>query len=161
VSNKKYQLHISPYHMQTHLEEDNLAVAKRLEQEDFGSDRFLDGLSEDVEWWAAGPPVLLPWAGLFRGRGMVAEWVKTLRSNLNYQEWKSEWMVKGDTVVEFVQAKGVARKTGKTYESEIVRVWTIREGKAVKVRSYYDTAAYGLAIGTLSPSSSPRQRAQD
>jgi len=63
------------------LEEDNLAIAKKLEKEDFGSQLFLDGLSENVEWWAAGPPVLLPWAGLFKGRGKVAERVKTLRSN--------------------------------------------------------------------------------
>lgn len=142
--------------MYAQVEEDNLAVARRLEQEDFGSQRFLEGLSEDVEWWAAGPPNILPWAGVFKGRAKVAEWVKILRSHLNYQKWESQWMVKGDTVIEFVHAKGFARTTGQPYESEIIRVWTIRDGKAVKVRSYYDTAVYAMAIGTLEPAHSTR-----
>jgi uncharacterized protein len=138
--------------MQVQTEEENLAVAKSLEAEDFSSQRFLDGLSENVEWWAAGAPNLLPWAGLFRGREAVRNWVKTLRSELNYQKWESEWMAKGDTVFEFVRASGIAKATGRPYESDILRVWTIRDGKAARVRSFYDTAAYALAIGALSPS---------
>ncbi len=135
--------------MKTNVEEDNLAVAKRLEAEDFGSQRFLDGLSEDVEWWVAGSPSILPWAGIFKGRANVANWVKILQHNLNYQKWESDWLVKGDTVVEFVRAAGVAKATGRPYESDIVRVWTVRDGKVVKVRSFYDTAAYAIAIDAL------------
>lgn len=127
-------------------------VAKNLESEDFSSQRFLDGLDENVEWFAAGPPSLLPWAGMFRGRNQVAEWVKTLRANLNYQKWNSHtWVVRNDTVIEFVNAGGIARATGKSYESDIVRVWTVKNGKAVKVQSFYDTAAYAIALGTLAP----------
>lgn len=141
--------------MQTDIEAENLQVAKRLEAADFSSQNFLDGLAEDVEWFAAGPPSLLPWAGTFHGRAEVAKWVKTLRTNLNYQKWDSHsWLAKNDTVIEFVRAGGVARATGKPYESEIVRVWTIKNGKAVKVQSFYDTAAYAIAIGTLQPKKS-------
>ncbi|MBO0887848.1 nuclear transport factor 2 family protein [Candidatus Bathyarchaeota archaeon] len=141
--------------MQTDVESENLRVAKRLEAADFSSQNFLDGLAEDVEWFAAGPPSLLPWAGTFHGRAEVAEWVKTLRSCLNYQKWDSHsWLAKNDTVIEFVRAGGVARATGKPYESEIVRVWTIKNGKAVKVQSFYDTAAYAIAIGALQPKKS-------
>ncbi|SRR6266571_2316768 len=81
--------------MQTQIEEDNLIVAKRLEAEDFSSQRFLDGLSEDIEWWVAGSPGILPWAGVFKGRSSVANWVKVLRDNLNYQKRESDWLVKG------------------------------------------------------------------
>ena len=135
--------------MQTQAEEDNLMIAKRSESEDFGSQRFLDGLSEDIEWWAAGPPSVLPWAGMFKGRANVANRVKILRHHLNYQKWEPDWLVKADTVVEFVRASGVAKTTGQHYESDIVRIWTIRDGKVVKVRSFYDTAAYAIAIDAL------------
>src|SRR6266571_7715030 len=53
----------------------------------------------------------------------------------------------GDTVVEFVRAC-------RSYESEVVRVWTIRNGKVAKVRSFYDTAANAMAIDALRPARS-------
>src|SRR5712691_9177299 len=105
--------------MQTDVESENLSIAKRLKSEDFSSQRLLDELSETVEWFAAGPPSMLPWAGTFRGRAKVAEWVKILRANLNYQKWDSHtWLVKNDTVFEFVRAGGIAKATGKPYESD-------------------------------------------
>src|SRR2546425_9552085 len=61
----------------------------------------------------------------------------------------ADWLVKADTVVEFVRASGVAKTTGQHYESDIVRIWTIRDGKVVKVGSFYDTAAYAIAIDAL------------
>jgi ketosteroid isomerase-like protein len=52
----------------------------------------------------------------------------------------------GDVVVEVVLGGGKAVATGKPFESEIVRIWTFRGGRAVKVRSYYDTQAYAAAL---------------
>ena len=52
----------------------------------------------------------------------------------------------GDVVVELVLGGGKAIATGKPFESEIVRIRTFRGGRAVKVRSYYDTQAYAAAL---------------
>lgn len=57
-----------------------------------------------------------------------------------------EWLVQGENVVEFVHAAGHSKKTGRAYESDIVRVWTVEAGKVVKVRSFYDTLVYARAI---------------
>jgi ketosteroid isomerase-like protein len=38
------------------------------------------------------------------------------------------------------------RATGRPFASGVVRVWSFREGKAVRVRSYYDTYAYAAAL---------------
>lgn len=142
-------------------EVENLKLAKGLEASDFTSQSFLSGLAEDVEWWAAGPPELLPWAGSFRGRKEVARWVKLLYENLKYQKWDSyEWLAKGDKVIEFTHAAGYAKATGRTYETDLVRVWTVRNGKVVSVRSYYDTAKYALAIGSVEPTSRNRDRSK-
>ncbi len=129
------------------LNEENLELVKRLDSEDFTSPSFLAELADDVEWWVAGPRDILPFAGTFHGVDEVASWVKVLRENCQYDKWEPvQWLVQGDTVVEIVKAGGRGRKTGRRYESEIVRVWTLREGRVSRVRSYYDTAAYVAAL---------------
>jgi uncharacterized protein len=57
-----------------------------------------------------------------------------------------EFFADGDTVIEIVSAGGHARATGRSFQSEVVRIWTFREGKAVRVRSFYDTRAYQRAF---------------
>lgn len=52
----------------------------------------------------------------------------------------------GETVVEVVAAAGKARATGTPFASEVVRIWTFRNGKAVRVRSYYDTHLRQIAL---------------
>jgi ketosteroid isomerase-like protein len=54
-------------------------------------------------------------------------------------------------LVEVVLGGGNAVATGKPFESEIVRIWTFRGGRAVKVRSYYDTQAYAAALAPWRP----------
>jgi ketosteroid isomerase-like protein len=106
-----------------------------------------DLLADDVEWWAAGPPDRLPWAGTVRGHEGVRGWMAVLNERMEYTQFDPlEYVAQGDTVVEVVMASGRAISTGRSFASEIVRIWTFRDGKAVKVRSYYDTAAYVVAL---------------
>lgn len=65
----------------------NLELIKRMENADFSSEDFVNGLAEQVEWWVAGPKEILPWAGSYRGREAVREWVAILRENLKYDRW--------------------------------------------------------------------------
>ena len=103
-------------------------------------------LADDVEWWAAGPPEQLPWAGSVHGRDGVRGWLATLGEHMDYDRFElKEIYGDGDTVVEIVQASGAAAVSGLPFASEVVRIWTFRGGKAVRVRSYYDTAAYARA----------------
>ena len=108
-------------------------------------DGVLAHAADDIEWWAAGPPGVLPWAGSFRGREGVARWFQVLNGSLEYDRWDPvETFAAADHVVEIVRAGGRVRSNGRRYESDIVRVWTFRGGKLVRVRSFYDTAAYNL-----------------
>jgi ketosteroid isomerase-like protein len=132
-------------------EEENLSIVKRLEAEDFISQTsrqtVMNGLAEDVEWWVAGPPDLLPWAGTFRGHEEVSRCLRASLENLKYEKWDFiDWITKGDDVIEFVHARGYAKATGVRYESDIVRVWTLREGKVARVRTFYDTLTYAKAL---------------
>ena len=39
-----------------------------------------------------------------------------------------------------------AKSTGQAFKSDIVRIYTMKDGRIVKVRNYYDTAAYVAAL---------------
>jgi ketosteroid isomerase-like protein len=125
-------------------------LAQRLEALDFGSDEFLGALADDVEFIALGDPDLLPWAGTFRGRDGVLEWRGRLVAALKYDAWEPLlWAGAGEVVLELAHARGHARETGRSYESDIARVWSFRDGHVVRVVTYYDTLGYALAIGAV------------
>jgi hypothetical protein len=100
-------------------------------------DRLWALLADDVEWYALGSPDVLPWAGTVRGHEGVRRWLAVLNEAMDYERFD---------LVEVVLGGGKAVATGKPFESEIVRIWTFRGGRAVKVRSYYDTQAYAAAL---------------
>jgi ketosteroid isomerase-like protein len=110
-------------------------------------DRLWALLADDVEWYALGSPDVLPWAGTVRGHEGVRRWLAVLNEAMDYERFDLVEVVDaGDVVVEVVLGGGKAVATGKPFESEIVRIWTFRGGRAVKVRSYYDTQAYAAAL---------------
>jgi uncharacterized protein len=109
---------------------------------------LFDLLARDVEWFVLGSTELLPWAGVFRGRDGVAEWMQRLDAHMEYERFEPiEFFADGDTVIEVVAAGGRVRATGRSFESEVVRIWTFRGAKVVRVRSFYDTGAYERALG--------------
>ena len=57
-----------------------------------------------------------------------------------------EYIVDGDQVGAIFWGEGVAKTTGKPFQSEILRLYTFKEGKIIKVRNFYDTASYVSAV---------------
>ena len=51
-----------------------------------------------------------------------------------------EFTAQGDRVVAEGRNRGCVRSTGRTYEHDWVMVFTVRGGKIVTHRHYYDTA---------------------
>ncbi len=130
--------------------DDALADVKALHAREGGllaRSSLFDLVADDVEWYVLGSPDELPWAGTFRGSEGVRRWLEVLDEHMEYERFEPlEFFADGDTVLEIVFAAGHARATGIAFESEVVRIWTFREGKAVRVRSYYDTRAYERAF---------------
>lgn len=56
-------------------------------------------------------------------------------------------LIAGDEVIQVIDASGTAVATGKRYGSQVVRIFTVRGGRIVRVRTFYDTAAYAAALG--------------
>jgi ketosteroid isomerase-like protein len=112
-------------------------------------------LDEDVEWSAIGDPELMPWAGVHRGHEGVARWLEVLNAAMEYERFDLlELYADGDAVIEVVRAGGYARSTRTPFETDGVRIFTFRGDKAVRVRSFYDTGAYLVALGKLAARSS-------
>lgn len=104
-------------------------------------------LDEDVEWEALGPTKLFPWAGTHRGHEGVRRWFELLDASLVYESFElRELYADGETVIEVIAAAGRARATHSPFASEVVRLWTFRDGKAIRVRSYYDTHNYASSL---------------
>jgi ketosteroid isomerase-like protein len=110
-------------------------------------DPLFELLDESVEWEALGPTELFPWAGTHRGHDGVRRWFELLNSVMAYERFElRELYADGETVVEVIEATGTARATGSQFASDVVRIWTFRDGKAIRVRSYYDTHGYATAL---------------
>jgi ketosteroid isomerase-like protein len=104
-------------------------------------------LAEDVEWWVSGPSEILPFAGTWRGLEGVAEFQKRLGETMKYDKVELQrYLVSGDDVAAIFIGEGTARATGKPFRSEIIRLYTFANGKVIRVRNYYDTAAYVAAV---------------
>ena len=126
-------------------EPEALQIVRRLRPH--GDEPLLPALADDVEWWAAGQPELLPWAGTVRGRDEVERWFERLNEVMDYDRFDAlEFVAEDDQVVVVAEASGRARATGKPFETEIVRIFTLRDGKITRVRSYYDTYVYVAAL---------------
>lgn len=127
----------------------NRAIVEQLHQARPYSRALLasPALGDDVEWWAPGSRDRLPWAGTWRGKSGVADFFRVLNAEMDYDKFEAEELISaGDHVIAIVSAAGRAIRTGRPFESHIVREYLFRNGKIVRVRNFYDTASYERAL---------------
>lgn len=104
-------------------------------------------MSEDVEWFVPGPKEILPFAGTWKGAEGISEFNRLLGSVMRYDKTEiKEYIVDGDHVAAIFLGEGIAKSTGKPFKSEILRLYTFKDGKIIRVRNFYDTASYVAAV---------------
>lgn len=104
-------------------------------------------LADSAEWIVAGPPERLPFAGTWRGIEGVAEFQRRLVQTMRYDTVTvREYLVSGDQVAAIFYGAGVARASGRPFRGKIVRLYTFAGQKVVRVRNYFDSAAYVAAL---------------
>jgi uncharacterized protein len=103
---------------------------------------LLDLLTGDVQWVYQGPSVI-PFAGTFHGHEGVAEFFSQLDEHLQFEQFEPrEFVAQGDTVVVLGFERSLSKATGHTIEHEWAHIYTLRDGKIARVRSFEDTGAY-------------------
>jgi uncharacterized protein len=129
--------------------EDNVAIVRRayeaFNRGDF--DRALDFLAPEVEWQM---PSNLPDAGVWRGRDQViAKMTDFFDVFDELQVQVEELIAADDRVVAFVRYKGRGSTTGLTVQGVSLdsQVWTLRDGKVVRLEFHGGTAGALEAVG--------------
>jgi len=127
-------------------EEENVQVVQQLFAA-FGQGNIaavLQMLAEDVDYQSPvtrTEPVEISWAKPRHSREEVALHFKELAEKVQPEPFEQlEFTAQGDRVVVEGRNRGTVRSTGRTYEHDWVMVFTLRDGKIVRYRHYYDTA---------------------
>ena len=102
-------------------------------------------LDPDVEWRTAD---LLDGGVVLRGHDGVREWFRQMSEIWDDMWWDVERLNDvGDQVVALTRAHARGRDSGAMTELVIDAVWTIRDGRAVRVETYMDPADALRAVG--------------
>lgn len=115
---------------------------------------LLEAVAEDVEFHAPGDPSVLPWAGTFRGPEGLRRQGELLSAHMKYEQFgPHEYFVSEDGREVLVRSatRVRAKATGRVFESSFVRLFTVEDGRVVRVQTWYDTLAYALAMGSFHP----------
>jgi len=106
------------------------AIARR----DF--DAVLELMDPNIE--SHNPPEV-PEAGVHRGHDAVRrDWEQTFELFEDFSIDVEQYFDAGDELVVFLLYRGRARGSSADIEAKMAHVWTIRDGKATRLRQYLD-----------------------
>ncbi len=106
---------------------------------------LLSLLSEDIEWTL---PTIenVPFSGSRRGRNKVGEFFAAIAEHQESLQFEPrDFVAQDDKVVALGHYAWRIKSTGRTFESDFVHVFSIREGQATTFKEFLDTAAEAAA----------------
>jgi len=107
---------------------------------------LLEVLSHDIDWLFYGPEEI-PFAGHYRGHEQVARFFATALETSEFLLFEPREFIPGPNTVLVEGFERVrARSTGRVWETAWAHVFTIKGGKIVKLREYYDTSVIVAAF---------------
>jgi ketosteroid isomerase-like protein len=134
------------------MSQENLELARRsYEAFDRGDyDAVLEAFDPEIEWEE--PDISgVAFSGERHGREHLVEKVfEPVRREVDdFEVVPEEFLDAGDHVVVLGRYRGHGRDTGITLDAPFAHVWTMRGGKAVRHRDYYDTANWLRSLAGL------------
>jgi uncharacterized protein len=98
-------------------------------------------MADDIDFLYPGP-ANIPYAGRRKGLDQIIEFFNILGDSVELLQFEvREFIAQGDKVVALGYEKVRGQATNRTFENNWAMVWTIRDGRAVDVDQYHDTAA--------------------
>lgn len=141
-----------------HLERRNFAVVRAIHMAEaglVGAVRQSGALAEGAEWFVPGPDIL-PFAGTWRGSEGLWELERVLHKAVRFDKVDvTKYLVSGNDVAALFFVEACARGTGRAFRTEVLRLYTLEEGRITRIRSAYDTAAVVEAVAGYSAPSQP------
>jgi ketosteroid isomerase-like protein len=87
---------------------------------------------------------------VYRGSAGVEAWYRDLLEAVSdFTTTVDEWIDGGTEVIAVVRHSGRGRKSGAPFERSEVHVWSVRDGKLWRLRTYQDRAAALSAVGMV------------
>jgi ketosteroid isomerase-like protein len=106
---------------------------------------FLALMTPDVELQFQGDRAA-PYTGRVRGTAALAEWLGKVAQADDIQAFEPrEFLAGADHVTVLGHERTIARATGRTFETDWVHVWWLRDGRIARVVGMFDSEAAGAA----------------
>jgi ketosteroid isomerase-like protein len=111
---------------------------------------ILATLDEHVEWEGVkGTEGVVPTAGLRRGRAEVGQFFSQVNESIAFERFEPrQFVAQGDIVVALGYYSGTAKPTGRTFSSDWVMVFTLKDGRVTQFQEFADSAALVKAFAT-------------
>lgn len=103
-------------------------------------------LADDIDWLFVGRPEDVPFAGSHRGHQQMIKFFTLVGQTAEVQEFgPNEIMAFDDKVLVLGHERVRVRATDRVFETDWLHLFTLQDGKIVRLREYYDTAAMAAA----------------
>lgn len=107
-------------------------------------------LADDIDWQAPATRTIskeITWSKPRRGRKEVEDFFKDLRGKVKPEKLDLlAFTAQDDRVIVEGTSYGTAISTGCSYHNDWVMMFTLRDGKVIKFRQYYDSADVAAAF---------------
>ncbi len=109
---------------------------------------LLGYMTDDIHWRPViGTARHVPFSGERRGKPGVTEFFKQVAESEDFQQFEPrEFVAQGDKVVALGHYRATPKATGKSFESDFVMVFTLRDGKVADFQEFSDSAGINAAF---------------
>ena len=109
---------------------------------------ILGNLHPGIEWSSNANPAIVPWGGTRTGTEGATAFFVALGGNLDFEIFEpKEFHAAGGTVTVVGHTRARCKNGGHgLFDSEWVHIFTVTDGKLMRFREYYDTAAIEAAL---------------
>jgi ketosteroid isomerase-like protein len=109
---------------------------------------LLGYMTEDIQWQGViGTAPHVPFSGERKGKSQVAEFFEQVAAAEDFQQFEPrEFVAQGEKVVAMGHYRAVTKPTGKSFESDFVMVFTLRDGKVARFQEFTDSAGINAAF---------------
>ena len=104
-------------------------------------------LAEHVEIEFPGPPEI-PFAGHYHGHDGFVQFATALGNSIEWDTRKlepREFIARDDQVVVLGGEQLTAKPTGRSWQTDWAMIWTVRNGRVVRLREFHQTDAIAAA----------------
>lgn len=104
-------------------------------------------LDEQVDWYFVGRPQDVPFAGQRQGHQQMIDFFVTIAETCEVLEFgPHEVIPMGDHVLVLGHERVLVKSTNRLFETDWAHLFTVRQGKIVRLREFYDTATMANAF---------------